>query len=188
MKVFAVSGNIGAGKSTTGELAAKQAGALWVPEPVELWRSTGALQLAYDGRADIFQPFALASRVFSFQAAVARYTKERGALPELVLVDRWLPDDFAFAKVNLDTLGFEAYKKYFDAAGALQTISVFTIRLAVHPSTCLQRIAARGRSEEANIDLDYLERIDAALPPANAIVFTETVDDTVDAIVRLITQ
>ena len=81
MRFVVISGNIGAGKTTAGRLAALAVDACFVEEPVKLWQESGALEMAYSGMVNAFQPFALASRIFLMKKRIAEYTRLKGKPP-----------------------------------------------------------------------------------------------------------
>jgi len=160
-----LSGNIGAGKTTVARLVAAQMNALLVEEPVALWQQSGmlALLVTNDNSIDFaFQMFALASRVAALKVAVKLYSMKHGAPPDIVVLDRWLPDDKAFAALALTPTAMANYMRFYALIAELNNIPIaLTIWLDVPPAVCAARIRSRGRPEEAHITLAYLEAIDA---------------------------
>ena len=187
MLVYVISGNIGAGKSTVAAAAAAKLGALYVPEPVALWQATGALKLAYS-HVEVFQPFALATRVFLFNKAVAEHAEATGSLPTIVITDRWLADDLAFAAVNLRPLDYDRYVEYWEVVAAMNPIEHITIRIAAPVEVCLSRLRERNRAEEACVTEAYLAAVEASLPEAHHTVSNVFVEQAVDDVVAIISS
>lgn len=185
MKVFVLSGNIGAGKSSVGEAAAAVVGALFVPEPVELWQSTGGLGMA-QASSSIFQPFALASRVFGFRKAIADYESVHNEKPLIVIVERWLEDDLSFAKINLKAYDFAKYSELWKATRAMNMFTYTTIRIQAPLDMCLDRIGRRGREEEHDVTRLYLCALESVLPNADYAVHNVHLDSAVTEVVSII--
>ena len=188
MRFVVISGNIGAGKTTAGRLAALAVDACFVEEPVKLWQESGALEMAYSGMVNAFQPFALASRIFLMKKRIAEYTRLKGKPPKLVLLDRWVWDDLAFASVCLKREDFVNYASYHAAVVAMEWRPVTTIRFNVAVTDCYERIKRRGRAEEAHITLDYLTKIERSLPAFDHEVDGLRLDLAVNEIVAILTR
>lgn len=170
MQIVVIAGNIGAGKSTTLD-ALRQMLSNWpacfVPEPVEEWREKGFLEQFYKtGNAFEFQMQVLYSRIAAYEKAFAEYLDEHDqTLPSVVIMDRWVEEDFDFAKINF-TRGamtesqFGIYKMAYNYLLKYYPTPDVSIWLDVTPEDCLQRLQARGRPEEiAGISLEYLQEI-----------------------------
>lgn len=184
--VIVLGGNIGSGKTTTGELLAKRLNACYVPEPVNEWRQSGKLQAYYANpkeRAFEFQTYTLQSRASALNARMFQWKHSHGGrAPSVVVMDRWLDDDMMFAKVNhaRDGMSDAEFARYCSMhaslvksfAGALQ---VKTVWLEASPQACLDRLRKRGRQEESSIPIDYLRELDAARPATDTSVQTEHV-------------
>jgi deoxyadenosine/deoxycytidine kinase len=153
MEHVVIRGNIGAGKSTVARRVADALGATLVEEPVAEWRASGALAAMYDGAVAAFQPYALATRVAAYRRAVWAHQ------PSVVVLDRWLDDDLAFATANLEAADLEGYTELWRTTNRLNPIErVFEVWIYVDTQTCLDRIRRRGRPEEASITAAYLRR------------------------------
>ena len=157
-------GNIGAGKSTVGREVATLLGGVFVPEPVDQWVSSGALEAMYSGQKAAFQAYALATRVANRNFIVAH----RGGI---VVLDRWLDDDKAFAKANLTAAEYVAYERLWDVTAAMNDVGeTWSVWLDVTVDVCLARIARRGRDEETGITAEYLRSLDRPEGAVDAIV------------------
>lgn len=173
-----LSGNIAAGKSTAGPLLAQHLNACYVAEPVEQWRHSGLLKKFYETQnAFEFQSYVLQSRASALNAALVQWRYNHNDVdPGLIVMDRWLADDYMFAEVNLH-LGtmtaeeFTRYKvQYKDLATAFnQHLTIKTIWLDTPPQTCLARLHSRGRAEELKITHEYLCCLDERRPPCDFI-------------------
>lgn len=149
-----IRGNIGAGKTTAGRLVAAKLGGTFVPEPVDEWVRSGALAAMYSGQKAAFQAYALATRVANRQFTVGRSSN-------IVVLDRWLDDDKAFAVANLTTEEYAAYEALWDVTAAMNDVGVtWSVWLDVPVDVCAARIARRGRPEEVGITAGYLCSLD----------------------------
>lgn len=200
--VIAVEGLIGAGKST---LLAGVAAHLppdevaIVPEPVDLWRAlppaervsedgaAGAAAAAAGGgenllaayyadrtQAAAFQMVALASRADGVRAAA-----RSGA--RFVLTERSVGGDGCFADALLAPAWHAAYgyvRRVLGRDGDLDADGF--VHLAVGPAEAQDRIAARGRPEEAGLELSFqvalAQRLAAWLARVDRPVMTVTAD------------
>lgn len=175
MGIFTIvlSGNIAAGKSTTGPLLADQLNACYVAEPVEQWRNSGRLKAFYETQnAFDFQSYVLKSRTSALNAALVQWRcNHNGADPGVVVMDRWLADDFMFAEVSLQlgTMTANEFAHYTAQYQELCTtfnkhLCIKTIWIDTPPTLCLSRLQVRGRNEETTVSLEYLCALDARRP------------------------
>lgn len=167
-----IRGNIGAGKTTVGRLVAAKLGGTFVPEPVDEWVRSGALAAMYSGQKAAFQAYALATRVANRHFTVGRSSN-------IVVLDRWLDDDKAFAAANLTAGEYAAYEALWDVTAAMNDVGeTWSVWLNVPPAVCAARIARRGRVEEAGITEAYLRSLDV-FPDVDAVVSGELEPETV---------
>lgn len=164
-----VEGAIGVGKSTLLDNidALNLPGVVVIKEPVEEWKAVevepgvGMLQGMYDGTVSsaLFQLSILQSRFGPLIRALASPSTK------IVLSERgpW-SEKYVFAKSNLSTAEYACY----DYAHASLTrellpvvgpLSVAFLHLEMPIERVLERIAQRGRSEEASIKKEYMETL-----------------------------
>lgn len=177
-----IRGNIGAGKTTVGEMVAQRLGCPFVPEPVKAWQESGMLKMMYDGDATAFQTYALATRM----AARASVLHEKR--PDVVVLDRWYDDDRLFAEINLSPSRFRAYCIYWDWVNLMHpTGPAFVVHLTTPPAICLKRIRKRGRPEEKDITEEYLERL-VVRDDCDMVLTNINLGETVDNICSSFTE
>jgi len=157
--LVAVSGTIGAGKSTFCGQLAQELGYEIVPEPV---RDNPYLSDFYEDP----HRWAFASQVFMVTHRFRRYL-DVSRLEGGFVFDRFLFEDRVFAEVCRD-MGYMTPREW-DTYEALQESFIGTVRqpdlviyLRVTPETANRRIVSRGRLSEQSIGIDYLRRLHVA--------------------------
>lgn len=172
IQTYVISGNIAAGKSSTGPILAKQLGGLYIAEPVDQWRKDGKLQEFYETNdAFKFQTYVIRTRVNAFNWAITEWKhSHNGNDPELIVMDRWLEDDLVFAEVTheqglMTDEQLTSYKKLnLDLSRSLRgRLSIRKIFIDIPPIECYRRMRRRGRHEEQKITLEYLTLLDKTL-------------------------
>ena len=167
---ISIEGNIGAGKSTLlAALAAHDPTLAVVPEPVDKWTRSGVLGLFYrDPRrwAYSFQSYASFSRLKA-QVEARRRTDARAIVLERSV---WSDRHVFGAQARADGLFAEpAEALMYDDWHAWLVDDAFAdaarldgiVYLRAPPAVCHARIAQRGRTEEAEVSLAYLEALHA---------------------------
>jgi deoxyadenosine kinase len=154
--LVAVSGTIGAGKSTLCTQLGNALGFDVVPEPV--------LDNPY--LIDFYEDperWAFASQVFMVTHRFRRYLEVSKSSAGFLL-DRCIFEDHVFAEVCRD-MGFLTRREW-DTYCALQESFLQVVEppavvvyLRVSPETAAMRIASRGRSSETAVGIDYLRRL-----------------------------
>jgi deoxyadenosine/deoxycytidine kinase len=159
--VVVLEGPIAAGKSTALEHIedCNLPGVVVVREPVDNWQGASMLQAMYDGTLPMctFQVAALATRVAALHKALAAEPP-----PVMIVAERSVYTDRLFAMANLDSasVAASAYDVAWRAMVPLLPVhTVFHIMLQCPTPTLMQRVAARGRPEEAQITTDYMDTI-----------------------------
>ena len=175
MPVISIEGNIGAGKSTLLRLLGNNRGVRTVDEPLKKWRgeegagSSNLLKMFYDKPsrwAFTFQTAAFLTRAQAASTALRAADAPADAL--WVLERSLLSDKHCFATNCLKTglmeqAEYGVYEDFhtwlMDEFPSLRIDGAVYVR--TRPETCLQRLKQRGRSEEAEIPLEYLSQLHA---------------------------
>jgi deoxyadenosine/deoxycytidine kinase len=168
MEHIVISGNIGSGKSTLLNLLRERLNKkeyTFIDEPVNVWKSIkdrdgiNALQHYYnDPRKNAYnlQMLSLITRIEELKKA----NQQEG---KIFIGERCLFEDREiFAKLSKDDgfisgIEYETYKYYFKAFKIKKPTKIFYI--TTQPQECLKRIQKRGRPEEADITLEYLNKL-----------------------------
>jgi deoxycitidine kinase len=178
IKLISIEGNIGVGKSTfTTLLQQKINSALLVPEPVDLWlniketttenKEINILQLFY---TDIqrwsytFQNMAYITRSMLIEDTIKNNLNtdikyiflDRSLGTDRNVFEKMLYDDKKITEIEHQcyNLWSNFYDKYVRS-----NVANKTIYLRCDPSTSFDRIKKRGRNEEKNITLEYLQKL-----------------------------
>lgn len=169
--LISIGGLIGVGKSTVLELLKQKLNTdrfIFLPEPVDEWTSIkdnngiNALQYFYlDPKkyAMSFQTLAFITRLVQLQKAMDQFEY----LEPIIITERSLEEDrYVFAEHLHQTgliseIDFKIYQYWFDTQKILPDLNFF---LKASPKKCLDRIMLRGRNEEKEIDIRYLEALD----------------------------
>lgn len=160
MKLYVVEGNIGVGKSTTLERL-RGAGYTVVPEPVDRWMASGALEGYYRGDVD---PFTFQCHILQTKAAALRTAMAQAPPDSVIVMERgFIGDAGVFLRYNVDRglVSEFQYGVYNDIMNALVG-DVFVngvIYLDASPATCCDRVASRGRPGEESVSESLLEKI-----------------------------
>lgn len=157
MKVYAVEGNIGAGKSTALERL-RDAGYAVVPEPVDRWVASGALEGYYRGDVD---PFTFQCHILQTKAEALRSLE---GSPEIVVMERgFVGDASVFLRSNVDrglVTEFQ-FEVYLDIMQTLVGDVEFggVVYLEASPATCLERVRRRARPGEEGVSEALLKEV-----------------------------
>ena len=150
---IAVEGAVGVGKSTVlTTLAARYASqsVVFIPEPVELWRSTGMLQRYYRGTMSAleFQMAALTTLYAPFAQAMSN------PAVRVIVTERSMRSNLeVFGRLNLRGEALEDFETVFNALeSTLPPRLEVMLYLQATPHRLVERVATRGRPEEADLD------------------------------------
>lgn len=160
MRLYVVEGNIGVGKSTTLE-SLREAGYTVVPEPVDRWMASGALEGYYRGDVD---PFTFQCHILQTKADALRSAMARAPPESVIVMERgFIGDAGVFLRYNVDRglVSELQYAVYNDIMEALVG-DVFVdgvIYLDASPATCCERVISRGRPGEESVSESLLEKI-----------------------------
>ncbi len=168
-----VQGSIGVGKSTFTSIIENALDCETVPEPVGLWKNIknnngdNMLECLYKDTvkyAGFFQFMANLTRNIVMERAIRNSDKK------YIVLDRSTEtDEFVFEKMLHDSgmiedlvhQGYHLFKDYHNEfVRDPSTVKSFHIYLKCDPEVCLERIKKRGRKEEENIQLEYLQSLD----------------------------
>jgi deoxyadenosine/deoxycytidine kinase len=154
--LVAVSGNIGAGKSTLAKALCERGRLHLVPEPVEDNPYLGDFYADPARWAYHAQTF-----IMSVRHAQQKQAQELSHLGTSCLLDRCLHEDHIFALVARDKgfLSPREWGTYVTLHRALLSSAPppdVVVYLRSTPEASLARVALRGRGEEASVTLDYL--------------------------------
>ena len=168
--VISLDGGIGAGKSTLLEEIRKRIPEInVVEEPVNQWtylvneHGENMLELFYADKKRwgyTFQTCALLTRQKSMQAMINRLSGSQFILTERsILTDKHIFAEMLYRTGDLSLLEWDMYNMLFDTISQQHTVHAI-IYLSTNSATCKERIAIRGRPEEENISLPYLDDLD----------------------------
>jgi len=173
--VISIEGNIGAGKSTFIEIIRnrfyKEKQAVIVPEPVELWKNIkdeNGENILNKFYGDIsrwsysFQNMAYITRIMKLEQSIRENPNEKVIFQDRSIecdknvFEKMLYDDKLIVEIEhqLYKLWNKFYEEYMR-----KNIRNKTIYLRCSSKTALDRIIKRGREEEKNISIEYLEKL-----------------------------
>lgn len=170
-QIFAIEGNIGAGKTTLGRnlvahLTQHGVQATFLPErfPDALLQDFIQFAAAHPGEknphAFPLQMAILECRLDTYQQAL-NLSRTGG---RAVLIDRSLPGDYVFARLNhrmgnIDDDEWQRYVERVERVDFLAPTAILYLDSSV--ATCKRRIHYRGRAEEDKYSSDYLAQVAA---------------------------
>jgi deoxyadenosine/deoxycytidine kinase len=167
-KMILLEGNIGAGKSTVGEVLKTSGLFDFIEEPVDRWQTGFASNLLGMFYNDMerwsftFQILAFITRAKTWQEILAQTDHSRVVLERSIFTDRYV---FATNLHNLGAMSETEWQVYCGLWDFLQSNYCVEPNAIVYLRTpaeeCIERIKARDRSEEIGIKLDYLEKLEA---------------------------
>ena len=169
--VITIEGPIGVGKSTFSSILSRN----WdnceiVPEPVDLWKNL----INSDGKnlldtfyTDIqrwsytFQNVACITRMMKMEETFSTSTKKYIFLDRSLATDKNVFEKMLYDSGMINELEHQAYNLWYDFYwkyvrdnSKLKQIHIY---LKCDAKICKERIGKRGREEEANISLEYLQ-------------------------------
>lgn len=189
----AIAGNIGVGKSTlTGLLAERY-------DLKPIYESVDENPYLADFYRDM-KTYSFHSQMFFLAERLRQHLRQVNP-GDRIIQDRTIYEDAAIFARNLHNEGvmndrdFDSYERMYEAIAATLRPPDLMIYLRARVPTLLKRIEERGRSYEANINADYLERLgdlyDAffadydlsrvVILPADELDFVHSEDDRVRA-------
>lgn len=167
-KVIAVSGIIGAGKTTLCDILKERFEndgykVCFIQEPVEKWKESGLLERFYNdmkGYAYKFQTQAFVDRITACKLAYKEhgdnciYILERSIFCDNIFVEKLYEDGF------LDDLEYSMYKSWWKFWSETMPFAP-DVFLYLNPPTkvCMERIKKRNRKGEENITQEYQQQL-----------------------------
>jgi deoxyadenosine/deoxycytidine kinase len=165
--LISIEGNIGSGKSTiVNYLKTLNKNIIFVDEPVDEWlqikdkAGNNALECFYQDKQ---------KNAFCFQilAYITRLKKlmEHINSDNIIITERSIETDRnVFAKMLyedgfLSSIEWETYNYWFDTFKNASKVNLI-IYIKTSPDKCMERINIRNRTEESNIQYEYLEKCD----------------------------
>jgi deoxyadenosine/deoxycytidine kinase len=175
INVISIEGNIGAGKSTFINIIKNKIfnnkQAVIVPEPVELWKNItdsdgeNILNKFYNNIprwSYSFQNMAFITRIMKLEESIKLNPSEK-----IIFQDRSIEcDKFVFEKMlhddgllnDMEHKLYNLWNNFYDNY-VRKNINNKTIYLKCSSQIALDRIHKRGRIEEKNISIDYLDKL-----------------------------
>ena len=172
--IISLDGNIGAGKTTLLQEIRRQIPEIYIEnEPVDQWtelvdeHERNMLELFYEDKKRwgyTFQTCALLTRQKNMESMLQHVNKTT-TTPQLILSERSnLTDKHIFADMlyrtgNMTLLEWKLYNSMFDMISQRHTVHAI-IYISTSSLTSKSRIERRGRPEEENITIKYLNELD----------------------------
>lgn len=168
-KSFILEGNIGVGKSTFLKMISHYLNVQIVYEPHEKWQGSGdtanLLDKFYKDTkrwAYTFQSYAFITRIKEQQEYAKKNPFSIQILERSVYSDRYCFAKNCFEMGLMSELEWKLYQEWFSwLIDNYTTKPAGFIYLQTEPSICYDRIKKRNRYEEANVSLDYLQKLHA---------------------------
>lgn len=170
-KIVSIEGNIGVGKSTFTKLLEEHiTSSEIVSEPVDMWLNVknsdgkNILQTFYDDIprwAYTFQNIAYVTRMMKIERTIRNSTKEYIFLDRSLDTDRYVFEKMLWEQKKLQKIEHDAYHLWCDFYKEFvrNDDNKKIIYLRCLPEVSLERIKVRGREEEKNITLEYLQEL-----------------------------
>ncbi len=172
-QIVCIEGNIGVGKSTFTSLLKKYfSSSIIVPEPVNMWlnikgeepNSPNILQLFYDDIsrwAYTFQNVAYVTRMMMIEETIRSTDKDIIFLDRSLHTDKNVFEKMLYEQNKLTEIEHKMYELWsqFYHKYVRSNTDDKIIYLKSSPQGCAERIKIRGREEEKNITIEYLEQL-----------------------------
>ena len=158
MKIVAISGMVGTGKTTLCDALAKKAGWSVVREDVT---RNAFLPFFYDD----MERWALASQLSFMLNKTKEFEAAKAKKPEVILVDRTLQEDlFVFCAVLrkyqiLSPVEYTLLEEVYEHLVPCWKPYDFSLYLEDTDENCFQRLLNRGHAYESKIELGYVQSI-----------------------------
>ena len=164
-KIYALEGNIGAGKTTILELIAKHFKDIeLVEEPVKEWQNLGGMNLL-DSFYSNPQRWGFSFEFYSMLTKIQALLKAADSEKPIIIIERSILSNKIFMDLSnelgkLDKMEYCMLMKTYDfyLQNVYPQLSGI-IYLDTPVDECIKRIIKRNRGEECNIEKSYLEAI-----------------------------
>jgi len=165
--MFLLEGNIGAGKTSLGNLLKDSTAFEFLEEPVDMWRdgfANNLFEMFYkdmDRWSFTFQIMAFTTRAKTWSEILAKVQGEQIVLERSIFTDRNVFAKNLYAQGAMNDSEWELYQQLWDFLAlnyCLVPDKIFYLRTPAE--ICLERIKKRGRDEEQQMPLDYLKRLE----------------------------
>ena len=161
-------GNIGAGKSTLGQVIAGSEAFGFIEEPTSAWRegfASNMLDLFYSDTqrwAFTFQICAFVTRAKTWHEVLALTDHSRVVLERSIFCDRYIFAENCYRTGLMSETEYQLYCGMWDFLASNYCVEPnLTLYLRTPAEVCLERIKVRDRTEEAGIPLEYLQQLEA---------------------------
>jgi deoxycitidine kinase len=161
-------GNIGAGKSTLGKTLAESGMFAFIEEPVEMWQTGFAANLLDAFYSDMerwaftFQITAFVTRAKTWKEVLALTDHTRVVLERSIFTDRYVFAKNSHQLGGMSDVEWDVYCGLWDFLVSNYCVEPDCIIYYRTPAeVCVERMKARGRTEESEVSLDYLRRLEA---------------------------
>lgn len=170
-KIIIVEGNIGVGKSTFIKLFANQfKNSVVIDEPVDLWTEIkddngenilGVFYSDIERWAYTFQSMAYVTRMMKIEDKIRENKYDYIFLDRSLGTDRNVFEKMLYDDKKINQIEHQIYNLWADFYHKYVRIesSYPIIYLRAEPEVSFERIKKRGRVEEQNITLDYLQKL-----------------------------
>ena len=164
-KIYALEGNIGAGKTTILKLIGKHFKDVeFVEEPVKQWQNLGGMNLLDSFYSDP-QRWGFSFEFYSMLTKIQALLKAADSDKPIIIIERSILSNRVFMELSnelgkLDKMEFCMLKNTYDFY--LQNVYpqiAGIIYLDTPVDECIKRITKRNRGEECNIEKSYLQAI-----------------------------
>lgn len=149
--IICIEGVVGAGKTTIGEILAKELGMKFFQEPYI--------------KNPFLDRFYREKERYSFLSQMYFLSKRLDIMEEVrkksgCIIDRGMSGDYLFAKMHfkskyMSSDEFNLYNKFWNRVEELIEKPILTIYLEIGVAKAVERIKERGRDFELNVDIDY---------------------------------
>lgn len=163
--IISIEGNIGSGKSTIINYLKqiKNNNIVFVDEPVDEWlniKSNGknALELFYEDQyknSFWFQVLAYITRLRNLLETIKQNPNKIIITERSIYTDKYVFAQMLFDSGKISDIEFQTYNYWFDTFEKETKINTILF-VNTNPEECMNRIQIRNRTEESNVELNYL--------------------------------